>query len=132
MKKETSCGCIIEKDGKVLIEQQKHNGTLFWGFPKGHKEGNETNEETALREVKEEVGLDVEIIKNLPPLKLNYEIEDTKVNKTVYLYFAKLKDPSQEIKIQESEVAEYRWVEIGKLNDYLTYPIIPPLNFSKK
>lgn len=127
MKKETSCGCIIIKDGKVLIEHQKHGSEVFWGFPKGHKEGNETNEQTALREVKEEVGLDVEIIKNLPPVELNYEIKDVKVDKKVFLYFAKLKDPSQQIKIQESEVTEYKWVELAKINEYLTYPLIFPL-----
>lgn len=122
MKSETSCGCIIEKDGKVLIECQKHGTETFWGFPKGHKEGNETNKETAIREVKEEMGIDVEIICNTP-IKLEYFIEDVKVNKTVYLFRAKMKSPTQEIKIQEAEVVDYKWVDKQKINDFLTYPL---------
>ena len=62
LKKEKSCGCIIIKDKKVLLVYEKNRN--FWGFPKGHMEDGETEIETALREVKEEVGLDVEIDHN--------------------------------------------------------------------
>ena len=59
--KEKSCGCIIIDNNKVLLVQQNQE---FWGFPKGHVEGDETEEETALREVKEETNLDVKILGN--------------------------------------------------------------------
>lgn len=48
-----------------------HWETPEWGFPKGRRDGNETDLECALREMKEETGLkdeDVEIIHNLEPL----------------------------------------------------------------
>ena len=54
MKHEKSCGCIIIEDKKVLLIKQT-NG--IWGFPKGHVEENETELQTAEREVKEETGL---------------------------------------------------------------------------
>ena len=61
LKKEKSCGCIIiEKDKVLLIQQTKGH----WGFPKGHMEAGETEIETAIREVKEETNLDVEIDEN--------------------------------------------------------------------
>ena len=56
MKHEKSCGCIIIEDKKVLLIKQT-NG--IWGFPKGHVEKNETELQTAEREVKEETGLDI-------------------------------------------------------------------------
>ena len=56
MKHEKSCGCIIIEDKKVLLIKQT-NGV--WGFPKGHVEENETELQTAEREVKEETGLDI-------------------------------------------------------------------------
>ena len=34
----------------------------YYGFPKGHMENNETEEQTAVREIYEETGLKVEII----------------------------------------------------------------------
>ena len=60
LRKEKCCGCIIIENNKVLLVYEKNRN--FWGFPKGHMEKGENEIETALREVKEEVGLDVEII----------------------------------------------------------------------
>ena len=80
MKKETSCGCIIfdkETHSKVLIVYEKNRN--FWGFPKGHIEEGETEIETALREVKEEVGLDVDIINENYVYILQYIIEYSQV-----------------------------------------------------
>ena len=48
MKHEKSCGCIIIEDKKVLLIKQT-NG--IWGFPKGHVEENETELQTASKEV---------------------------------------------------------------------------------
>ena len=59
MVEEKSCGCIIIENQKVLLIQQLEG---FWGFPKGHIEENETDIQTAIREVKEETNLDVKII----------------------------------------------------------------------
>lgn len=64
MKVEKSCGTVIttQVDGKrkYLIIQSLEG---IYGFSKGHMEKGETEEETALRETKEEVGLDVTLIK---------------------------------------------------------------------
>ena len=59
--REKSCGCIITKDNKVLLIKQTKG---HWGFPKRHVEKNETEIETAIREVKEETNLDVEVDAN--------------------------------------------------------------------
>jgi len=56
MKKEKSCGCVVIKDRKILVIYQIDG---FWGFPKGHVEKNETELQTAIREIKEETNLDV-------------------------------------------------------------------------
>lgn len=57
--REKSCGAVIWKNTPLgheylLIQHRRH-----WSFPKGHVEGAETEKATALREVKEETGLDV-------------------------------------------------------------------------
>ena len=105
LKKEKSCGCIILKDGKVLLIYEKIG--QYWGFPKGHIENNETEIETAKREVKEEVGLDVEIDKE-KRYELNY-ITDKGIDKTTVLYIAKPK--SEKVVMQESEVEEVQWCD---------------------
>lgn len=63
MRYEKSCGAvvftIVNNEIKYLLIRNKHG---IYGFPKGHVENNETEIETALREVKEEVGLDVTLL----------------------------------------------------------------------
>ena len=88
LKKEKSCGCIIINNEKVLLVYEKNRN--FWGFPKGHIEEGETEIETALREVKEEVGLEVEIDLE-KRYTLNYIIRD-EIDKTTVLYIAKTKN----------------------------------------
>ena len=54
-------GCIFNKNGEVLL--QKRADCNKWGFPGGAIELGETPEMAAIREVKEETGLDVEVNK---------------------------------------------------------------------
>jgi len=60
---EKSCGAVVftKENGQIeyVIIRSKQG---FYGFPKGHVEGNETETETAMREVKEEIGLTVDLI----------------------------------------------------------------------
>lgn len=115
MKKEKSCGCIILKDNKVLLIYEK--SAQYWGFPKGHIEGNETELETAKREVKEEVGLDVEINEN-KRYELNY-ITDKGIDKTTVLYIAEPKN--DEIVMQESEIQNVQWCNFNEALDVISY-----------
>ena len=61
MKKETSCGAVIARQTdtgcEILLIRHENGG--HWAFPKGHVEENETETETALREIREETGLAV-------------------------------------------------------------------------
>ncbi len=52
-------GCIFNDKGEVLL--QRRGDTNKWGFPGGAIELGETPEMTAIREAKEETGLDVEV-----------------------------------------------------------------------
>lgn len=63
MKKEVSCGGVVfnrRNDEILYVIVQSLEG--YYGFPKGHMENNETEEQTAVREIYEETGLKVEII----------------------------------------------------------------------
>ena len=58
--KHFTASALIMKEGEVLLINHKKLGV--WLYPGGHVENNETPDETVIREVKEETGLDVEII----------------------------------------------------------------------
>ena len=102
-KKERSCGCIIESRGEVLLVCGKKSGA--WAMPKGHVEPGESDEETALREVREEVGLEAEIIPGAS-YTLSYELRSG-AEKTVRLFPARVS--SRDFTPQEKEIREARW-----------------------
>ena len=52
-------GCILNETGEILL--QRRGDSNMWGFPGGAIELGETPEAAAIREVKEETGLDVEV-----------------------------------------------------------------------
>ena len=114
MKKEKSCGIIVINDNKVLMVNQK-NGV--YSFPKGHVEENESEIDTALREVKEETNIDAKITSDKRYV-VNY-ITDKGINKTVVFFLGKA--ISFDIAKQESEIEEANWVDIEHVYDTISY-----------
>ena len=56
---EKSCGVVLLNSNKVLLLQHPDTTTSgHWDFPKGHVEKGEDELQTALRELKEETGID--------------------------------------------------------------------------
>ena len=63
MTREKSCGAIVftRDQGEMRFAVVQGNGG-YWGFPKGHMAAGETEENTALREIREETGLKVSLL----------------------------------------------------------------------
>lgn len=59
-------GVVIKQEGKYLLVQEKQPKAYGqWNFPAGKVDKGDTIEQTAIKEAKEEVGLDVELIKKI-------------------------------------------------------------------
>ena len=114
MKKEKSCGAVIIKDEKILMVQENKG---HWGLPKGHIEENETDIQTAIREVKEETGLDVTLDENRN-YEINYIVDEEIDKKVVYFIATSVKG---DIVRQESEINQIKWVPISEAVDTITY-----------
>lgn len=65
MKQEKSCGAVLfrEEEGRRMY-LVIHSVGGHWSMCKGHVEGNETEHETAIREIREETGLSVDFVEN--------------------------------------------------------------------
>ena len=99
---------IIENEKVLLIKEHKKNKTTPWMFPGGRVEDYEkTLEETCAREVKEEVGIDIKIIKPLRPILVKKE------NK-VFVLIHYLAKRIGEIK-PGKEIAKWDWHNINNL-----------------
>ena len=114
MKQEKSCGCIIIENEKVLLVKQTKGN---WGFPKGHIEENETEIETAIREVKEETNIDVEI-ENKKRYVVKYLTERGNMKEVVYFL---AKNIGGKIQAQESEINEIKWISLKDAIETITY-----------
>lgn len=119
MNYEKSCGAIVYRKfhGNTEILLIRHIKSGYWSFPKGHVEGNETEAETAVREIKEETNIDVLIDTGFRETVSFSPRRDT--NKTVVYFVAKALN--SDTKPQAEEISEIRWVEIGQAISHLTY-----------
>lgn len=116
---EKSCGAIVYRKhhGNTEILLIKHVNSGHWSFPKGHVEANETEVETALREIKEETGIDVIID---PTFRETVSYSPKKDTQKVVVYFI-AKAKNFEYVPQEEEISDIKWVEIGHALSILTY-----------
>ncbi|MBP0970493.1 MAG: NUDIX domain-containing protein [Oscillospiraceae bacterium] len=116
---EKSCGAIVYRrfHGNIEILLIKHVNSGHWSFPKGHVEGDETELETAKREIKEETGLDVIIDQTFRETVSYSPRRDTQ---KIVVYFLALAR-NYDFVPQEEEIAEIRWVDIVRAARMLTY-----------
>ena len=116
---EKSCGAIVYRKhhGNTEILLIKHINSGHWSFPKGHMEQGESETETALREIKEETGLDVLLDPTFRESVTYFPRKDTQ--KVVVYFIAKAK--TYDYTPQEDEIAEIRWVDIGHAVTMITY-----------
>lgn len=117
---EKSCGAVIFYKGRqnnVNLLLVKNSNGRYWSFPKGHIEMNETEQETAVREIKEETNLDVEICGNFR--EISEYCPFGKIRKRVVFFLARAF--TDNVKIQESEIDSYIWVDIQQARKLCTY-----------
>ena len=107
---EKSCGAVIF----TTINNQIHYLLIkrisgFYGFPKGHVENKETEEETALREIQEEVGIKATLISGFKT-EDEYVLPRKKNVKKRVVYFLGYYQ-NQDIHYQKEEVSDAILVE---------------------
>ncbi len=89
--------------------------TRRWQLPKGTVEKGETNESAAVREVREETGIQTEVVSLLD--RIEYWFYSSSAGKRTrhhkYVFFFLLRAVSGDVRDHDHEVNESRWVEIN-------------------
>ena len=124
---ETSAGGLVidgidgPKDGQVaaLIGRIDRRGRMLWSLPKGHIELGETAEQTAIREVAEETGIQGSVLAALGSIDYWFVTEGRRVHKTVHHYLMRFL--GGELCDEDVEVSEVAWVPVGELSSRLAY-----------
>jgi 8-oxo-dGTP pyrophosphatase MutT (NUDIX family) len=112
-------GFVISKSDPnlvALMARFNRGGKLEWCIPKGHLEQNETNEQAALREVREETGLVAEIITHLGEVNYQFIQDGKRIAKTVHVYL--MQQTGGELSFEHDphkEASELEWVGVSEL-----------------
>ena len=116
---EKSCGGIIfyksKQNTKILLV--KNNNGRYWSFPKGHIEDGETEQETAIREIREETGLDVTLVEGFR--EISEYCPFGKIRKRVVFFLARAF--TDNVRIQEEEIDSYIWVDLQQARKLCSY-----------
>ena len=128
---EKSAGAVIYKikndEPVFIITYSKKN---YPGFPKGHIEKGETEEIAAIREIKEEVGLNVTLKPNFKT-SISYTIFDTNIQKEVVFFLAEIGE-NETINIDLNELNKYEIVNFEQAKLILNDDLIQVLTKAKK
>jgi 8-oxo-dGTP pyrophosphatase MutT (NUDIX family) len=120
----TSAGGIVVRfdDGVpslVVGARRRDRDLLTWTLPKGTPNAGETREQTAIREVAEETGLEVRITDVLESIEYWFVQRGTRIHKTVH-YF--LMEPiGGDLSRHDHEFDQVRWIPFDQAASVLSF-----------
>lgn len=114
---------VLEQEGKILICQRKEGGacSLLWEFPGGKVERGESVEACAHRELREELGVEIELHSRLAVLSYTYPGEAP-----LELTFFKGQIKGKEVPEKKVHL-DIRWISPEELKNYPFCPANEPL-----
>jgi len=112
---------IIVQDGRVLMVRRRvSEGELSWQFPAGAVEPDESNEDAAVRETREEVGLVVSSAKTLG------ERVHPNTGRTMVYVACDVVEGTASV-VDDDELDAVDWCDAAKLAEYVPYPLYAPV-----
>ena len=123
----SSGGIVIDFEDSsfpvAIIARYNRGGRLEWCLPKGHPEGEESNEEAAVREIEEETGIARRILAPLGSVDYWFTVTNYRVHKTVHHFL--LQATGGELTIEndpDHEAVDVAWVPLNVLGKRLSFP----------
>jgi 8-oxo-dGTP pyrophosphatase MutT (NUDIX family) len=123
-----SAGGIVFRRGDhgvevVLVGRTRDN---LWALPKGTPDAGESIEETAIREVREETGLEVRILEPLGEIRYRFaDVSGRMIDKVVYHFL--MEPTGGDTALHDEEFDVVRWCHISEAEQLLTHRNQTPL-----
>ena len=120
---EVSAGGVVVKGDEVLVvvpTRRAANGSRVLALPKGHLDGDETDEQAAAREVREEGGVEAELVGPLGEVGYHYRRGGRLISKRVRFFLFKFRSGSPAD--HDHEIEDARWIPMTQAAKELTYP----------
>ena len=117
----TSAGGVVHRadDGPPEIVLVHRRVPPLWALPKGTPDSGETMEETAVRETREETGLEVEIEEPITSISYFFVHGRTRYHKTVHFFL--MRSTGGRLADHDHEFDEVRWAQIGEALELMTH-----------
>lgn len=103
----------------VLGKRRRDRDGVTWSLPKGTPNPNETHEETALREVAEETGLQVRIVAPLGPIDYYFVQSGTRIHKTVHYFLMEV--TGGDLSRHDHEFEDVRWINLTDAETLMSF-----------
>jgi 8-oxo-dGTP pyrophosphatase MutT (NUDIX family) len=118
----TSAGGVVHRSegGRTEILLVHRHSPLLWALPKGTPDSGESIEETALRETREETGIEVEVEASLGPISYFFVRERIRFHKTVHFFL--MRPVGGSIDRHDHEFDEVRWFQLEEALEIMSYP----------
>jgi len=105
-----------ESDGTEVVLAGREG---MWVLPKGTPDRDERIEDTAVREVREETGLDVRIVRPLGTIDYWFALPRQRVHKTVHFFL--MQATGGDVARHDHEYDEVRWVPVEEARRMLAF-----------
>jgi mutator protein MutT len=119
---EVSAGGVVVRGDEVVVivpTRRAANGNAVLALPKGHVDPGETPAQAAQREVREEAGVEAELVSELGEVRYWYQRGGRKIAKVVTFFLFQYR--SGDIADHDAEVEETRWISLAEAARTLTY-----------
>lgn len=116
-------GIVLRTQGEVpeivLGKRKRERDGVTWTLPKGTPKRSETAEETALREVAEETGLDVRILTTVGTIEYWFVQRGTRIHKSVHYFL--MEPTGGDLAGHDHEFDEVRWVPVVEAETLMSF-----------
>jgi 8-oxo-dGTP pyrophosphatase MutT (NUDIX family) len=115
-RREVSAGGVVYRRAEndiaiALASRRTRRGQLAWGLPKGGIEPDEDERGAAVREVREETGLEAEIEADLGQIRYFYVWEGVRVRKAVHFFL--MRATGGDVTLHDHEMEDVRWFPLA-------------------